>query len=297
MRKTCAVFALCLVAALAPLPVLAIDLQPEDGIAPKPGVTAVQFGYTNSQRGDYYLRGVKQSSTTEFDLSQAHVRLAHSFEWAGRPSVAYVQVAHGAINTKNAGALDAPTNTGDVALMLGTWLIADHAAHRFLGLGGYLFLPTGDYDARYTQNALNTNLGENRYRGAFQVGYHQRVFGNLGWQVAFDTTWYGDNDEFLNDSGTQVRLGRKPLYAGQTSLAYRIQPNIGIGASYFYTAGGRTSWNGELRDNRVEVHRYQFTGFYHFTSSRITLQYGGDIKTETGFKEDRHIIVRWTQYF
>lgn len=300
MRKTCAVFALCLVAALAPLPVLAIDLQPEDGIAPKPGVTAVQFGYTNSQRGDYYLRGVKQPAATEFDLSQVHVRVAHSFEWAGRPSVAYVQVGHGAINTKNAGALDAPTNTGDVALMLGTWLIADHATHRFLGLGGYLFLPTGDYDARYTQAATNTNLGENRYRGALQIGYHQRVFGNLGWQVAFDTTWYGDNDDFLEGSAgatKRVRLSRDPLYAAQTSLAYRLQPNIGIGASYFYTAGGETQHDGVDRNNRVAVHRYQFTGFYQFTSSRITLQYGGDIKTENGFKEDRHIIVRWTQYF
>lgn len=297
MKKTCVVFALCLGPLIIPAPVLAIDIQPEDGIAPKPGVTAVQFGYTNSQRGSYYVNGVKQSAATEFDLSQAHVRIAHSFEWAGRPSVAYLQVPHGAINTKNAGARDAPTNTGDATLMLGTWLIADHVAHRFLGLGGYLFLPTGDYDVRYTQNALNTNLGENRYRGALQVGYHERIFGNLGWQLALDTTWYGDNDEFLKNTTDKVRLGRNPLYAGQTSLAYRIQPNIGIGASYFYTEGGKTRKNGVEDNNRVAVQRYQFTGFYHFTSSRITLQYGGDIKTENGFKEDRHVIVRWTQYF
>lgn len=300
MKKTSAVFAICLGAAVS-RPAQAIDLQPEDAVAPPPGLQSVQFGYTYSERGSYYSKGSKAAGDNQLDLSQFHVRLAGSFEWSGRPSVAYLQVPYGRIDTTpNTGALDAPSNMGDLVLMLGTWPYADRERHQFFGVAGYLFLPTGDYDPKYTQASLNTNLGENRYRGSLQVGYHQRVWGRFGWQVAFDTTWYGDNDDFLQGragSTKTVRLSRKPLYAGQTSLAYRIQPNIGIGASYFYTAGGRTTWDGVLQDNRVDVHRYQFTGYYHFTSSRITLQYGGDIKTENGFKEDRHVILRFTQYF
>ena len=297
MRKTCAVFALCLASAIAPLPALAIDLQPEDGVAPRVDVNFLQFGYTNSQRGDYYVNGNKRSSITEVDLSQAHVRLARTFEWSGRPSAAYIQVPYGSINTKNAGALDAPSGTGDLVMMLATWPYVNVEKHEFFGVAGYLFLPTGDYDMKYTKNAVNTNLGENRYRGSLQAAYHQRIFRNIGWQVAFDTTWFGDNDEFLNASANQVELSRKPLYAGQTSLSYRPIPNLGIGVSYFYTAGGETRKNGVEDNNRVAVHRYEFTGFYQFPTHRITLQYGGDIKTENGFKEDRHVIVRWTQYF
>lgn len=298
IRKTCAVFALCLAPAIAPLPALAIDLQPEDGIAPRVDVNFLQFGYTNSQRGDYYEKGRKLSSITEVDLSQAHVRLARTFELAGRPSAAYIQVPYGSIDTKNvAGAVDAPSNTGDLVMMLATWPYANVEKHEFFGVAGYLFLPTGDYDMKYTAGGVNTNLGENRYRGTLQAAYHQRIFQKIGWQVAFDTTWFGDNDEFLNASNTQVRLSRKPLYAAQTSLAYRVLPQLSIGASYFYTAGGETQHNGVDRDNRVAVHRYEFTGFYQFPTHRITLQYGGDIKTENGFKEDRHVIVRWTQYF
>lgn len=296
MRKTFVIFALCLGSAALSRAALAIDLQPEDGVAPRTGVNFLQFGYTNSQRSDYYVNGNKRASNTEVDLSQAHIRLARTFEWSGRSSAAYIQIPHGSINTKNAGALDAPNNTGDVALMLATWPYENKEKHEFFGLAGYLFLPTGDYEMKYTKGGVNTNLGENRYRGTLQAAYHQRIFRTIGWQVAFDTTWYGDNDEFL-DGSNQTTLSRKPLYAAQTSLAYRVQPNIGIGASYFYTAGGETQYNGVDRNNRVAVHRYEFTGFYQFPTHRITLQYGGDIKTENGFKEDRHVIVRWTQYF
>jgi hypothetical protein len=296
MKKTFVLFAFCLGQGL-PLAASAIDLQPEDGIAPPPNLHSVQFGYTASERGDYYLRGNKVASNTEFDVSQAHVRFASSFAWSGRPSVAYLQVPYGSIDTKNAGALDAPTHMGDAALMLATWPIADREKHRFFGVAGYLFLPTGEYDQKYTQGGVNTQLSENRYRGSLQLGYHQRVFGRLGWQVAFDTTWYGDNDDFLDGTNTRVKLSRKPLYAAQTSLAYRIQPNIGVGASYFYTAGGETKNDGVEQNNRLAIHRWQVTGFYQFTTSRVTLQYGGDIKTETGFKEDRHVIVRFTQFF
>ena len=296
-KKTFLVVALSLASA-PPGPAWAIDLQPEDGIAPPPGMTFVQFGYTNSQRGDFYSNGVKLSTTTEADLSQVHVRIAKSFAWSGRPSVAYIQVPYGSIETKNVtGAVNAPSNMGDAALMLATWPYADREKHEFFGVAGYVFLPTGDYEMKYTAGGLNTNLGENRYRGTLQAAYHRRMFKTLGWQIGFDTTWFGDNDDFLSRPGPQVELSRKPLYAGQTSLAYRIQPNIGIGASYFYTAGGETKNNGVEQDNRVAVHRYQFTGFYQFTSSRLTLQYGGDIKTENGFKEDRHVIVRFTQFF
>ena len=298
MRKTCAVFALCLASAIAPLPALAIDLQPEDGVAPRVDVNFLQFGYTNSQRGYYYLNGVKQATPTEVDLSQVHVRLARTFEWSGRPSAAYIQVPYGSIDTKNVNnAVDAPSNTGDLVMMLATWPYANKEKHEFFGVAGYLFLPTGDYDMKYTAGSVNTNLGENRYRGTLQAAYHQRIFRSVGWQVAFDTTWFGDNDEFLEGATKRVTLSRKPLYAAQTSLSYRILPQLGIGASYFYTAGGETQHNGADRNNRVSVHRYELTGFYQFPTHRITLQYGGDIKTENGFKEDRHVIVRWTQYF
>jgi hypothetical protein len=296
MKKTFALFALCLGQGL-PLSAQAIDLQPEDVVAPPPNLRFVQFGYTASERGDFYANGNKLASNTEFNVSQAHVRLGAGFDWSGRPSVAYIQLPYGSIDTKNTGALDAPDRLGDTVLMLATWPIADREKHQFFGIAGYLFLPTGEYDQRYTRGGVNTQLAENRYRGSLQLGYHQRILGRLGWQVGLDTTWYGDNDEFLNSSSQRVTLSRKPLYAAQTSLAYRVQPNIGIGANYFYTAGGETKNDGVEQNNRVAVHRWQVTGFYQFTTSRVTLQYGGDIKTENGFKEDRHVIVRFTQFF
>lgn len=279
-----------------PFSAQAIDLQPEDVIAPKPGISAVQAGYIYSQRGDQYYRNTKVRDNTEIETSQAYLRLARTFNWSGRPSVAYLQVPYGSVNARVTGALDRPSHTGDLVLLLASWPYVDIERHRFFAWAGYLSLPTGDYDSRYTAGAINTNLGENRYRLAFQLGYHQRLAKNIGWQAAFDTTWFGSNDDF-RPNGTQLRLTRKPLFAAQTSLAYRARPDLGLGISYFYTYGGENSYEGVTPKNESAIHRYQLSATYEMQPFRFALQYGGDLKTQTGFKEDRLVALRLTRFF
>ena len=57
----------------------AIDLQPGEVQASKPGINFAQLAYQYSQRGDRYSHGNKQSDETAIQTSQLQIRLGHSF--------------------------------------------------------------------------------------------------------------------------------------------------------------------------------------------------------------------------
>lgn len=277
-------------------PAQAIDLHPEDVIAPRTSFQAVQIGWTDSRRGDYFVRGEQRASNTAVHLQQVHVRLTSAFTWRDQPAVAYAQVPVGEIRTQNTGATDAGRNMGDLSLVLASWPYVDRERDRYFGLATYLILPTGDYDPQATRQ-LNTNLAENRWRAALQLGWHQRLLDRLGWMVAVDGVWFGDNNAYYGTSAQLGTLSRAPLYTLQTALSTRLGSTVGLGLSYFYTAGGETAFDGVDDNNAVRVHRYQLSGNLYLPRSRLTLQYGGDIKTRTGFKEDRGVQIRYSHIF
>lgn len=309
---------------LLALPVGAIDIGPEDAISPRVGLSSVQVGVSSSQRDDLFRQGQKLSSETEYNTHQQHIRLAHSFDWGGRPSIVYVQLPYLDIETKNielrnangrviqgTQAVDSRPGWGDTALLLATWLQTDREHGRHLALAGYLFLPTGSYDIDNTV-AVNTNPGGNRYRVALQLAHHWQLSPRVGWMAAFDTLWYGKNTKAYWMNGTlsfsrsipsaftpeRTTRRQAPLYSLQTALSYRVAPELSVGASYFYSVGGETSLGGVSQKDRLRSHRYQLTTNYFLRpTTRLTVQYGNDLKIENGFRESRLINVNITQLF
>lgn len=271
-------------------PAQAIDLQPGEIKAPKPGVNLFQFTYQHSERGDFYLHGDKTRGDPEINSTQYQIRLGRSFEIADHPAFLYAQTPMGYIHPEGQlSPLKGDTGVGDTTFLLAFWPYANHETQTYFALGAYFTLPTGSYD-----NERLFNMGANRYNGALQAGFQSPVIGQLSWMAAVDAVWFGDNDEF---GVTKKTLEQKALYTAQAGLRYDFNPRFTLGATYFHTAGGETSVNDVSRDDVTRLNRYQLSVISTLPFGRISLQYGGDIRTENGFKEDSRLLLRYSMLF
>jgi len=277
---------------------LAVDLVPLDVIPPPPNLTAVMLGYTTSQRGNLYREGERQNLDSRLQIDQIALRIGHSFEWDGRPSYFYAQTAR--VDTQPGGqlsAIEGHSGLGDLAMMVATWPYVDRTAGRYVGVAAYLMLPTGEYDAERTIG-LNTNPGENRVRGALQMGYSHRLTDHSDWMVASDVALFGDNDDYIGSNPVAGRLEQRPLFSAQTALSYRFNQALSLSLSYLYHEGGAIRTEFSDWSNGLRVHRYLVTGLLGLPFvGRVTLEYGGDLQTENGFFEDHRFMIRIAKFF
>lgn len=286
-----------LLATLMMAPVHAVDLVPLDVIPPKPGLSAVSLAYISSHRGNLYREGERLELDSRLHLDQLQLRLGHAFELVDRPAYFYAQLANLRIRTSgDLGAIEDHDGLGDLGMMLATWPYVDREAGRYVGLAAYLSLPTGQYDANRTR-VLNTNPGENRVRGALQAGFSQRLLDRLDWLVAGDVSWFGDNDDYFGPNPVMGTLSQQPLYSAQTALSYQFNRMLALSLSYFYNAGGATRTDFTPWANDLSVHRYGLVGYLNLPVGRLTLEYGGDLETQSGFFENHRWVVRLAHFF
>ena len=283
-------FCLC-----APSLAWGIDLQPNDIVAPLPDRTAVQIAFINSERNNFYINGNKApnnvripgNASVSSDLSV--LRLTRSYTLGTLPAVSFAQITAGNIRpTGSIGRLGSAEGTGDLSLVTAIWPYSNHASRTYLGLAGYVFLPTGSYS-----NQRLFNLGENRYRTDLQLGFQKPIYKNLDGMIAFDTMWFGANSQFLGGN----QLTQKPLYSTQLGPIYRINSIFTIAASYLYVAGGETSINGISQNNMAQTQRYLLSAVAQTDVGKFSLQYGNDLQVTNGFAESRRLIVRYAKAF
>jgi hypothetical protein len=274
---------------------LAIDLQPGDIVAPPPNITVATLSYVNSQNNDLFRNGVNTGADPRLESNAAFIRLAHTYTVGSLPAVTYIQTGAGALSTD--GSLAAfPSSKGmtDSAIVTAIWPYSNHATRTYLGLGAYLFLPTGEYS-----NTKAFNLGSNRYAQALQVGYQRPITKNIDAAVAVDSTWFGANSACAAAclSNQNLQLTQKPLYTAQAGPIYRINQTYTVGATYVYVTGGETAWNGVERNNTLVTQRYFVSGVAHTRIGRFMVQYGNDIATMNGFMESNRLAVRYSKVF
>jgi hypothetical protein len=276
-------------------PVLAIDLQPGDIVAPPPNITIATISYVNSQNNDLFRNGVNTGADPKLETNSVFFRLTHTYTIGSLPAVSFVQTGAGALSTD--GSLAAfPGSKGmtDSSIVTAIWPYSNHTTRTYLGLAAYLFLPTGEYS-----NAKAFNLGSNRYAQALQVGYQRPISKNVDAAVAVDSTWFGANSACAAAclSNQNLQLTQKPLYTAQAGPIYKINQTYTVGATYVYVTGGETAWNGVERNNTLVTQRYFLSGVAHTRVGRFTVQYGNDITTMNGFMESNRFIVRYAKAF
>jgi len=286
-----------------PLTALAIDLQPNDIVAPVPGKNHVMVSYLNTDNSTYYKNGSVQGSTprtTQFaspdiGTQSAILRMVTSYTVQDLPAVSYFQIPYGTI--KPAGSLamyPADTGIGDITIATAIWPYHDRVNRRYFGVAGYLTAPTGSYNSQRP-----FNIGENRYKSDLQMGYQQPIIGNLDGMVAVDTMWFGGNSQCAAacQSPTITSLSQKPLTTTQLGPIYKFNQTYTVGASYFYVAGGATTIGNTYQNNVANTQRFLLSALAYYPFGRISLQFGRDMEIKNGFVETRRFIVRYTTEF
>lgn len=277
----------------------AIDLQPNDIVAPLPGKNHAMISYVNTENGTFYRNG-RAVSTSPYgspDISTQSIiaRLSTSYSIKDLPAISYIQLPYGTI--KPAGSLasyPAGTGIGDLTFATAIWPYADRVNRKYFGVAGYLTVPTGSYNS---QQVFNT--GENRYRSDIQMGYQQPIAGNLDGMIAVDTMWFGGNSQCAAAclSANNTSLNQKPLTSTQLGPIYKINQNYTLGASYFYVAGGATTIGNTYQNNVVNTQRFLLSALAYYPFGRISLQYGRDMEIKNGFVETRRLAIRFTTEF
>jgi hypothetical protein len=264
----------------------AIDLQPGDATAPPPGLRSVQLSYLNAERVG--------ASNARIDQTQVQFRYIQSFELNNQPALLYLHTGTGKTEPVGSLARIAPADNGmiDTTLVLAYWPYVDRASKTYVAVAGYLISPTGSYSS----NRI-FNMGENRYRWAGQIAYQTRIAPDLDWMAAFDTLWFGKNDESRSLSNALGTLEQKALYSAQTGLLYKLNSTYSIAGAYFYTEGGETVFSGSAQNNSVKSHRYQLSGIGNYSFGRLTLQYGQDIDNNATFEDKHRVFLRYTKFF
>lgn len=271
-------------------PAIAIDLQPGELVPPKSGANILLLQYQQSERSDRYASGVKQAGNSKISASQFQARVGRAFELLGQPVFFYGQTGTADIKPGGSlGSLQGDSGMTDTALALAVWPYANRETGNYVGTALYLVSPTGSYS-----RDRSFNIGENRYRTAVQAGFQYSLIKQLNWMAAIDGLWYGENTDFRP---TRITLSQQALYTGQTSLQYEFNPSYSIASSYFYSVGGETSWNGVSRNDVTRLQRYMLSGTATYPFGRVSLQYGGDLKTENGYWEDQRITLRYAMRF
>ena len=264
----------------------AIDLQPGDATAPPPGLRSVQLSYLNAERVG--------ASNARIDQTQVQFRYIQSFELNNQPALLYLHTGTGKTEPVGSLARIAPADNGmiDTTLVLAYWPYVDRVSKTYVAVAGYLISPTGSYSS----NRI-FNMGENRYRWAGQIAYQTRIAPDLDWMAAFDTLWFGKNDESRSLSNALGTLEQKALYSAQTGLLYKLNSTYSIAGAYFYTEGGETVFSGSAQNNSVKSHRYQLSGIGNYSFGRLTLQYGQDIDNNATFEDKHRVFLRYTKFF
>lgn len=292
-------FAPFLLAALMPLTAWAIDLQPNDIVAPLPNKNYVTITYFNTENSTLYRNG---SSTTGapyanpvIDTQSAILRGARTYSLGELPAVTYIQLPYGTVRPAGSlSGLSGDTGIGDLTIATAIWPYHNRATRTYLGLAGYLISPTGSYSS---QRVFNSS--ENRFKTDVQLGFQTPITSSVDGMIAVDTMWFGGNSQCVTACGltSNGSLTQKPLTTTQLGPIYRINEIFTVGASYFYVAGGATSINNNYLNNVVNTQRFLLSSQAHTPIGRVSLQYGRDMEIKNGFMQTRVLVLRLMKEF
>lgn len=279
----------------------AVDLGPLDVIAPKPEWRAISVSVRHSDRDQLIVDGVSHPTPHNYDVTEVMVRPGTGFQLGEMPGYAFAEMGYRKITTGGALARDPMPAPGkgvtDLTLAAAVWPLADREQGRYLGLGGYVVLPTGRYDTKRTLG-LNLNPGGNRFVGILQGGYNQQLNRRWNWMGAADLAFFGDRQDYLGSTLTPGTYEQRPLYTLQTALTYHLHPRVSLAVSYLYNRGGETRSHGGDWDGMINSHRYALWGLIRLDAkTRLNLRYGSSLEIANGLKEDQAIQLRLIRFF
>jgi hypothetical protein len=98
------------------------------------------------------------------------------------------------------------------------------------------------------------NVGTNRWTFKPELGISKRI-GSLTLELSQSVAAYTDNDDFVGGQ----RVERDPMFATQIHAIYSLRSGIWASIDGTYYSGGRTTLDGDRKDDRQENTRLGFT--------------------------------------
>jgi Putative MetA-pathway of phenol degradation len=276
-------FGVALLAA-GPRPAHAVDVDPGEYEAAPPG-TSFLIGYGIF---DWYDRFVDRSghsvSDSHLQTQTGILRPVHFVDIFGITADPQFFITYGWQDNAKLDGTDLEDASGfyDVILASTFWLLNDQEKKRWFAITPFLWLPVGNYNHKQV-----LNMGENRWKGALQLGFIQHFAERWAIDVYGDVTFYGDNDSFGRDKST---LKQDPSYQTQAWLRYYITPAWNVAPGYSGTYGGKVSVGGN-GDNparnllSTETQQLRLATQYFFTPDlQFEAQARTDVWSEGGFR-------------
>jgi hypothetical protein len=269
--------------AAGPRPAHAADVDPGEYEAAPPG-TSFLIGYGLFDWSNRFIdRSGNSVSDSNLQQQTGILRPVHFVDIFGITADPQVFVVYGWKNNAQLDGTDLKdaSGFGDVILASTFWLINEPEKKRWFGITPFLWLPVGNYNHKQV-----LNMGENRWKGALQLGFIQHFADKWALDLYGDATFYGDNDSFGRDRAT---LSQDPSYQFQTWLRYYITPNWNVAPGYSGTWGGKVSvgGNGNPANSLLstEVQQLRLATQYFFTPDlQFEAQARTDVWSEGGFR-------------
>lgn len=268
----------------------AIDLNPFDVVAPPPDKNFFSASLIHSEATGRYQQGIRPTQASTLSNNQLQLRLGRSYTVGGYTGLSFLQLPIGSIRPGGAASTH-PTDDGigDLTIATAIWPYANRQTRTYLGLAGYLTLPTGSYS-----NQQLFNFGGNRISGDIQVAYQTGLTKKLDGMVGLDVMWFGANNKLGRGN---AQLTQKPLYTAQIGPIYQFDSTFSVAATYLYVWGAETSINGISNNNSLQSHRYLLSAVATTSRGRFMLQYGSHIDAQFGFSETRRLVLRYAVAF
>ncbi len=267
----------------------AIDLNAGDYDPAPAGTTIVNLYLKNGLSDHLYSGDSSVPGRNRLHTEIGILNLEHYIDINGMLAVPLILLPFGHISGTVAGnSLGTDNGLGYPILGMPVWLINNPQKQTYLAIAPFLYLPAGSYSS---QRAVN--LGENRYWGTFQVAFSTHLTPKVAWDIAADTTVYGDNRDAVGGGTLSQKMG----YQVQTNARYFLSPATDIRAGISYTDEGSTKQNGVSTAAYTESKFWVGTGLWLSQKNQMILTYGRDIKVQNGFRNDNQINMKLMNIF
>jgi hypothetical protein len=264
------------------------EVEPNEFV-PLPAGTNLAIGYYLYGHDTQYnfAKGPTFKDKTGLEVNIAVARYVHCTEVFDHPAGFEVFQAFGALSSGQIGGqkLNNAFGAQNLAMAAFFWPYANKQAGQYVVTAAWLYPPTGTYDPHSI-----LNVGDNRWRGALQVGWDQAIGSHFSYDIGTDVEFFGDNTNAF--PGGQ-RLTQTPSYRLQAFANWRWTRKWQTSVGYEGLFGGIQRVDGLRNGTRTEEQRLRLVASYFVTPAlQVLLEPNHDLSAVGGFKQDFGATLR-----